>query len=235
MAAAQQERLDGCSAAHEHCAGALVSVHLVGADGAEMATETAHVELHLARALHGIDMEVCAGFGGDLADRFHGLQDAGLVVGEHYADQAGLWTEGAKNICRVNESAGLRRDKGYIDAAIGHALSRCQNRRMLNGSGDEVVAGTQQAEDGRIVALGAAGVEDYLGGVAVEECGQGLAGTIYGSARLLPLDMDGGGVAKVLGPIRAHGLHHLRQQRRGGVGVSIYSAHGTVLLYILYG
>jgi hypothetical protein len=38
-----------------------------------------------------------------------------------------------------------------------------------------VVAGMQQAEDGGVVALGAAGVEDHLGVMAVEEAGHGLA------------------------------------------------------------
>jgi hypothetical protein len=55
-------------------------------------------------------------------------------------------------------------------------LAASKNRRVLDRSGDEVVAGVQQAEDGRVVALGAAGVEDHLGVVAVEELGHGLAG-----------------------------------------------------------
>jgi hypothetical protein len=155
-----------------------------------MASESAHVNLHLARALHGINVEKCAGFSGDFADLFDRLQDAGLVVGQHYADQASLRTEGAPNICRVDQAAGLGRDKGYINAAIGDALSRLQNCRVLNGGGDEVVAGAEQAEDGRVVAFSATGVEDHFGGVAVEECGQGLAGTIYRGARLLPVDMN---------------------------------------------
>ena len=52
----------------------------------------------LARALHGVDVEEDAGFGGDLADLFDGLQDAGLVVGQHDADQARLGPDGAANI-----------------------------------------------------------------------------------------------------------------------------------------
>ena len=36
-----------------------------------------------------------------------------------------------------------------------------------------------------------------------------------------PCEMNRGGVAEVLHPIGTHGLHHLRQQRGGGVGVHI--------------
>ena len=75
-----------------------------------MAAETAHVKRYLARALHGIDMEENAGLGGDLADFFHGLQDAGFVVGQHHADEPGLGPNGALNVRRIDEAAGLGRN-----------------------------------------------------------------------------------------------------------------------------
>ena len=85
----------------------------------------------------------------------------------------------------IDEAAGLRRDKGRLDAMRGHALGRLQNRGVLDGSGNEVVAGVQQAEDGGVVALGAAGVEDHLGVVAVEKLGHRFAGAVDGGVRLL--------------------------------------------------
>src|SRR5580693_4602349 len=88
----------------------------------------------------------------------------------------------------------------------------------------------EQAEDGGVVPFGAAGVEDDLGVMAVEELSHDLAGAIDGSAGLLAVLVDRGGVAEVLHPIRAHSLHHLGKQRGGGIGVHIDSAHGRYLL-----
>ena len=61
-----------------------------------------------------------------LADFFDGLQDAGLVVGQHHADQAGLGPDGAQNVRRIDEAAGLRRDEGGFDADGGEALAACR-------------------------------------------------------------------------------------------------------------
>jgi hypothetical protein len=72
-----------------------------------------------------------------------------------------------------------------------------------------MVAGVQQAEERGVVALGAAAGEDDLCRMAAEELGECLAG------------------------LRAHGLHHLGQQRGGGIGVHIDSAHGVVLLIFI--
>ncbi len=60
-----------------------------------------------ARALDRVDMEEDAGVGGNLADFCHRLQDAGFIVGEHHADEPGLGTDGAQNIVRVDQAAGL--------------------------------------------------------------------------------------------------------------------------------
>ena len=55
-------------------------------------------------------------------------------------------------------------------------------------------------------------------------------GAVDGLARLLAVQVDRRGVAEVLHPIGTHGLHHLRKQRRGGVGIHIDSAHVGYLL-----
>jgi hypothetical protein len=102
VAAANEQRLNGRSAAHEHGANALGSVHLVRADGEQMAANAAHVELDLARALHGVDVEENPGIRGDSADLLHRLQDSRLIVGQHYADQPRLWTDGAANVDRID-------------------------------------------------------------------------------------------------------------------------------------
>ena len=68
----------------------------------------------------------------------------------------------------------------------------------------------QQAKERGVVAFGAAGGEDDLGSVTAEELRKCLAGLVYGGAGALALLVDLGGVAEVLNPVRAHGLHHLR-------------------------
>jgi hypothetical protein len=75
-------------------------------------------------------------------------------------------------------------------AVESQALGRFQDGRVLDGGGNEVVAGVQQAKDGRVVALGAAGVEDHLGGVAVEEAGHRLAGLVHSGVGSLAVEVN---------------------------------------------
>jgi len=56
--------------------------------------------------------------------------------------------------------------------------------------GNEVVTGMEQAEDGCVVALSAAGVEDDFSIVAVEEAGHGFTRPVNGGAGLLAVLMD---------------------------------------------
>ena len=77
---------------------------------------------------------------------------------------------------------------------------------VLDGGGDEVVAGGEDSEEGEVVALGAAGGEDDLGRAAVEEAGDGLAGVVDRGSRVLGLLVDGTGVAVVLEIEGTHGL-----------------------------
>jgi hypothetical protein len=70
----------------------------VGADGEQVAADAAHVELDLACALHGVDVEEAPVAAAILADLFDGLQDAGFVVGQHDADEARLGADGAENV-----------------------------------------------------------------------------------------------------------------------------------------
>ena len=106
---------------------------------------------------------------------------------------------------------------------------------VLDGGGDEVGGflreeiGLQDAEEGEVVALGAAGGEDDLGGAAVEQRGDLLAGVLDGGAGVLALLVDGAGVAEVLDPEGTHGVEDLGEQRRGGVGVHVDPAHGSSL------
>jgi len=109
---------------------------------------------------------------------------------------------------------------------------------VLDSRGDEVERGVggysvvQDSEEGEIVALGAAGGEDDLGGAAVEQASDGVAGVVDGGAGELALLVDGAGVAVVLEEEWAQGLEDLWEKRRGGVGVHVDSAHGSILLAV---
>jgi len=101
-----------------------------------------------------------------------------------------------------------------------------QDGVVLDGGGDEVVAGVEDAEEGEVVAFGAAGGEDDLGGAATEEASDGLAGVVDGGACVLALLVDGAGVAEVLEEEGTHGVEDLGEQGGGGVRVHVDALHG---------
>jgi hypothetical protein len=88
---------------------------------------------------------------------------------------------------------------------------------VLDASGDEVgglvFSGVERAaecaEEGEVVALSAAGGKDDLGGAAVEQASDLIAGVVDCGAGELALLVDGAGVAVVLEKERAHGLEDL--------------------------
>jgi hypothetical protein len=100
---------------------------------------------------------------------------------------------------------------------------------VLNGRSDQVVARTDKAGDGGVVTLGAAGIEHNLGLAAMEELRKRFARCIDCLPRALPLQMNRRCVPKLLHPVRAHRLHHLWKQRRGGIRIAIDSAHSETL------
>src|SRR5579859_3540314 len=83
----------------------------------------------------------------------------------------------------------------------------------------------QQPGDGEIVAFGAAAGEDDLGSAATKQFCHRLACVLDRRPRLLSVVVDGGGVAKVLRKIRAHGLKHVGQNRSSGIIVEVNAAH----------
>ena len=223
MASADEERIDRCAATNIHGADTLGSVHLVAADGKQVAADLTNVEGHLAGGLDGIDVEEGSGFGGELGDGFNGLEDAGLIVGKHDGDEARRGSEGGADGVGRDEAAGRGVNEGDLDAAFSETARGMEDGGVLNGGGDEVVAGAQEAEEGGVVALGAARVKDNLGFVAVEELGKGLSGAVEGAAGGLAVKVDGRGVAEVLHPERVHGFNHFGKQWGGGVGVHVYA------------
>ncbi len=183
------------------------------------------VDRNFAGGLDGIGMERDTGFGSDFADGFNRLNHAGFVVGHHDADEFCVWLEGGTHFGRIDGAGRAHRQNRNFNAASFGFFSSVQDGVMLDGGGDEVVAGTQDAEDGGVIALSAAGGEDDLGGAAVQQSGNLHAGVLDGGAGALAEMVDGGGVAEGFDEERPHGLEHLGEQRRGGVGVHVDAAH----------
>jgi len=96
---------------------------------------------------------------------------------------------------------------------------------MLDLRSDEMVARYERAKESQVIALRAAGGEDNLGGSAVEEVGDRLAGVIDSRTGVLALLMDGAGIPEALDIKRPHRLEDLRKQRRGGIRVHVDPAH----------
>ena len=64
----------------------------------------------------------------------------------------------------------------------------------------------------------------------MEQAGDLIAGVVDCGAGELALLVDGAGVAVVLEEEGTHGLEDLGEEGRGGVGVHVDSAHGSILL-----
>ena len=190
----------------------------------------ADVDGDFAGSLDRVGVEGDAGVGGNFADCFNRLDHAGFVVGHHDADELRVGLEGGADLSRIDHAGGSHGQNGDSDAARLGLFGGVQDRVMLDGGGDEVIAGAQDAEDGGIVALRAAGGENDFGGAAMEERGDLFAGVLDGGAGALAEVVDGGGVAEGLDEKRPHGLKHLGEQRRGGVGVHVDAAHRVLSL-----
>jgi hypothetical protein len=164
---------------------------------------------------------------GEAGELLYGLDDTGLVVGEHDADEFGVRLEGSFEGCGFDEAGGCARQEGDLDTTGFESLSGVEDGVVLDGGGDEmrgfsrVEEGLEDAEECEVVALRAAGGEDDLGGAATEKAGDLVACELDGRTGLLALLMDGAGVAEVLDPEGMHGIEDLRKQRRGGVGVHV--------------
>ena len=55
-----------------------------------MAADGIDILPKLARGLHRVHMETDPSFAGDPANLLHRLQNTGLIIGHHYADQPGV-------------------------------------------------------------------------------------------------------------------------------------------------
>ncbi len=119
VATANLDGVEGGSSADEECADALGGVHFVAADGEEVAAEGFDIDGDFAGGLYGIDVKECAGGAGDGSDFADGLEDAGLIVGEHDGDEAGIGAQGGLDGLGGDKAAGEGVDEGDVLTRLG--------------------------------------------------------------------------------------------------------------------
>ncbi len=206
-------------------ADALRCVHFVARDRDQVGAEFAEVDGQFADGLHGVGVEERPAAVGENADGLDRLEDARFVVGEHDGDEGGVGTESFADLVGGDEAFGSWGKVGDVDALLFELLSGVEDGVVLDGGGDEVLAGSEAAEEGVVVRLGAAGGEGDVGGADVEERGEVLAGVVDGGAGGATVFVHGAGVAEALGPERVHRVDDLAQDGRGGVVVEVDAAH----------
>ena len=133
------------------------------------------------------------------------------------------------NVFGVYPAFRVHRQVGDLDPAFAQAVPGVQDSVVLDGGGDEVIAGLQRAKDGEIVTFRAPACEDHLGRAAAEQGGYLRAGVLHRVTGMLPLLVDRGRVAEPLQQKWAHGIQHLGKKGCGGVGVHVDSLHLIIL------
>ena len=219
-------------------AGAFRAVELVAGDREQIAAEVVDGEGKFARGLDGVGMEERAGGVGESGELAYRLNDAGLVICRHDADQTSLRGERCFEGGGIDAAGGGAGEDGDVDgAAFCECFGGSQDGVVLDGGRDEVrpASGSgccgrfHDAEEREVVGLGAARGEDDLGRPALEQGGALIAGVLDGGAGALTGLVDGAGVGEDLGPERRHGLDDLGEKRGGGVRVHVERRHTSSL------
>ena len=110
MASAVEHRLENRSLAHVDRSDSLRGVQLVSGNRKQIASDTLYVDRYLPCCLYRVGVEIDVRFGGDLANLFDRLQDAGFVVRHHDGDQLGVGAQGATNVVGIDQAAAIDRN-----------------------------------------------------------------------------------------------------------------------------
>jgi hypothetical protein len=107
----------------------------------------------------------------DAADLRDGLQRPNLVIGVHDANENGLRRDGSADIGGIDHAGAIYRYIGHPHTLLFEKTTGIDNRRMLDGGGDEVippvpVAVCDSLEDGVVGFAAAACKNDFLCGAA---------------------------------------------------------------------
>ncbi len=198
LAAAVEDRLDadrGPARSHVERPDALGAVHLVTRDREQVDGVAFHVHIELAERLRCVAMEEHAARATRLADRRHRLDRADLVVGVHHAHQHGPVGERSLHVAGIEAAVAIDGKHGDPEAFLLECPQRIEDRLVLGGLGDDVIAAPAQrprrADQRQVVALGgAAGEDDGLRFARADQLGDSPAGALH---RLLGLPAEGVG------------------------------------------
>ena len=213
------------SAPNVERANALGRMQLMAGERQQIGLEAADLNGNLARGLYRVGVEVDVGFRSDSPDLLNGLQHAGFVVCHHDGNQPGTGAQGFADVFRVNQAAPVHRNVGYFAAFALQMLAGVQDRVMLDGRADHVVARPGQPEEGQIVGFGAAAGKDNLRRASPQQRGYRFAGALHRRPGVLAVVVDRRGIAELFREVRQHRLQDGREHRAAGVIVEVNSAH----------
>ena len=77
---------------------------------------------------------------GDLRDLLERLDDAGLVVGVHHADEDGVFVDALGQCRDVHDAVCGHRAVGHPEALALQSFAGVKDRVMLDGGSDDVIA-----------------------------------------------------------------------------------------------
>jgi len=194
-----------------------------------MAADRIHVQLQLARGLRCVDVIANLGLGGNAPYGFDWLQDAGLVVGHHYADQPGIGSHCLAYMFGRQNALLTDRQNIDLDPAITQSSHCVQHRVVLDRAGNNMISRSHGTENREVIAFRPAAGKNNLRRAATQKPGNACPRPFHSGACVLPLLVDRGSIPKPFQKKRAHSLQHLRQQRSGGIRVQVNSPHNPIL------
>ena len=229
VGAAGRKRLQSRAAAYEERSRSLRAMHFVPGNTQQMAADRIDLDRQLARGLHCVHMESDPSFAGDPADLLHRLQNAGLIIGHHHADQPGVGPQRPAYVLGRDNPLAIDRQELYLDPALPQSFDGMQHRVVLHRAGDDMIPGLHRTEDGQVVALRPAAGKDNFRRAAAEQPGNAGPRLFHCGTRVLPFLVDRRSVAELLQQKRTHSLQHLGQQRCGGIRIQVNSPHISIL------
>ena len=198
------------------------AVEFMGGNGEHVGLYFSNVNGNVSEGLHRVAVEGNSGSAGDFADDFHGLDDAGFIVGHLHAYERSVRADGLFNVGRGDETifVGL-----YVCDLAFHAPGGFQNGGMLHGGNYHMLS--PGGVHGEVVGLGAAGGEDYF----VCACAHGLCNGSAGHAQLLSgrarRVVNRGRIVPCIAHALLHGPYRGLAGRGGGGMIKIYHDKNT--------
>ena len=227
--AADEERGDAHTAAHQERRGAFRAAQLVGGHRAQISAERREVEGDVADGGAGVDVDQHApgpGLGGERGDR--GLEGADLVVRELDGEERGVGPQRREDLLGREAALTVHADDRHV--GVG-AAARLEDGGVLDRRGDHVGSRPVRraghgAVHGGVDRLRAGRGEHDLAGSGAEQPGDGLPGVLDGDPGRPSVAVHPARVGRVAAQVGEHRLERRGAQRRGGGVVEVGPGHG---------